>query len=216
MRCSTASTTTSRATSWSTAAHRIWFTDPRHAVIPFGPAIFPFLDHCSVLRLERNDRRAWVATRDHLRHRFAPRGAAVARREDALCRGRRTAAGAAARAARLSASAPTARVDHPAVLHTFGADHRGAASRDRGHVPRCGGQHRRVRRMASQRPGAADLCVLAAGRGDREPSVSRRLPTIAAVSAAPILIRSTSPPAAGSSIAPRPIGRAGIDAKRST
>ena len=43
--------------------HRIYFTDPRHAVIPFGPAIFPFLDHCSVLRLERNDRRAWVATR---------------------------------------------------------------------------------------------------------------------------------------------------------
>ena len=44
-------------------AHRIYFTDPRHPVIPFGPAIFPFLDHCSVLRLERNDRRAWVATR---------------------------------------------------------------------------------------------------------------------------------------------------------
>ncbi len=43
--------------------HRIYFTDPRHAVIPFGPAIFPFLDHCSVLRLERNDRRAWVASR---------------------------------------------------------------------------------------------------------------------------------------------------------
>src|SRR5260370_41048373 len=42
---------------------RIWFTDPRHPVIPFGPSIFPFLDHCSVLRLERNDRRAWVATR---------------------------------------------------------------------------------------------------------------------------------------------------------
>src|SRR5215472_15728948 len=43
--------------------HRIYFTDSRHPVIPFGPAIFPFLDHCSVLRLERNDRRAWVATR---------------------------------------------------------------------------------------------------------------------------------------------------------
>ena len=43
--------------------HRIYFTDPRHPVIPFGPAIFPFLEHCSVLRLKRNDRRAWVATR---------------------------------------------------------------------------------------------------------------------------------------------------------
>jgi sugar lactone lactonase YvrE len=44
-------------------AHRIWFADPRHAIIPFGPAIFPYLDHASVLRLARNDRRAWVATR---------------------------------------------------------------------------------------------------------------------------------------------------------
>src|SRR5215813_11691928 len=43
--------------------HRIYFTDPRHAVIPFGPSIFPFLDHCSVLRLERDDRRAWTASR---------------------------------------------------------------------------------------------------------------------------------------------------------
>ena len=43
--------------------HRIWFADPRHPVIPFGPAIFPYLDHASVLRLERNDRRAWVAAR---------------------------------------------------------------------------------------------------------------------------------------------------------
>src|SRR5262249_15591976 len=25
---------------------RIFFPDPRHAVIPFGPSIFPFLDHC--------------------------------------------------------------------------------------------------------------------------------------------------------------------------
>src|SRR5262249_32558393 len=37
---------------------RIFSPDPRHAVIPFGPSIFPFLDHCSVLRLERDDRRA--------------------------------------------------------------------------------------------------------------------------------------------------------------
>jgi len=43
--------------------HRVLFADPRHATIPFGPAIFPYLDHASVLRLERNDRRAWVATR---------------------------------------------------------------------------------------------------------------------------------------------------------
>ena len=38
----------------------------------------------------------------HLRYRFTPRGAVVAGREDALCRGRRTASGPAAGAARLS------------------------------------------------------------------------------------------------------------------
>src|SRR5215813_6150519 len=43
--------------------HRIWFTDPHHAVIPFGPQIFPMLEHQSVLRLERNERRAWTAQR---------------------------------------------------------------------------------------------------------------------------------------------------------
>ena len=43
--------------------HRIWFTDPHHPVIPFGPQIFPMLDHQSVLRFERNDRKAWTATR---------------------------------------------------------------------------------------------------------------------------------------------------------
>src|SRR5882762_8363426 len=41
--------------------HRIWFTDPVHPVIPFGPQIFPLLPHQSVLRLERNERRAWTA-----------------------------------------------------------------------------------------------------------------------------------------------------------
>src|SRR5499426_2225061 len=44
-------------------AHRIIFTDPHHPVIPFGPQIFPLLDHQSVLRLERNERRAWTAVR---------------------------------------------------------------------------------------------------------------------------------------------------------
>src|SRR5262250_1541745 len=43
--------------------HRIIFTDPHHPVIPFGPQIFPLLDHQSVLRLERNERRAWTAMR---------------------------------------------------------------------------------------------------------------------------------------------------------
>src|SRR5262249_14209661 len=43
--------------------HRIWFADPHHPVIPCRPQIFPLLPHQSVLRLERNERRAWTATR---------------------------------------------------------------------------------------------------------------------------------------------------------
>ena len=45
--------------------HRIWFTDPYHPVIPFGPQIFPLLEHQSVLRFERNDRRAKTARRGY-------------------------------------------------------------------------------------------------------------------------------------------------------
>src|SRR5215471_8301732 len=51
--------------------HRIWFADPHHPVMPFGPAIFPFLDHASVLaatqRPPRLDNRA-----HHLRYDLSP------------------------------------------------------------------------------------------------------------------------------------------------
>jgi gluconolactonase len=42
---------------------RVWFCDPYNPIPPYGPPIFPFLDHASILRLERNDRRAWELTR---------------------------------------------------------------------------------------------------------------------------------------------------------
>src|ERR1700756_1703072 len=86
-------------------AHRLYFTDPRHAVIPFGPAIFPFLDHASVLRLERNDRRAWVARRITY-DTVSPRAVLLSPDEDTLY---------------VADGDPAP----PAVLHTFGADHRG-------------------------------------------------------------------------------------------
>lgn len=31
---------------------RIWFTDPYNAIPPYGPRVFPFLDHQSILRLD--------------------------------------------------------------------------------------------------------------------------------------------------------------------
>jgi gluconolactonase len=104
-------------------AHRLYFTDPRHAIIPFGPAIFPFLDHCSVLRLERNDRRAWVATRVTF-DTISPRAVLLSPDEKTLY----VADGAKEGQARELRAYPLRddlTVDHAAVLHTFGADHRG-------------------------------------------------------------------------------------------
>jgi gluconolactonase len=106
-------------------AHRIYFTDPRHAVIPFGPAIFPFLDHCSVLRLERNDRRAWVATRVTY-DTVSPRAVLLAPDEATLYVADGEPKEGQARELRAYPLRPDGTVDHPAVLATFGRDFRGA------------------------------------------------------------------------------------------
>jgi len=104
--------------------HRIYFTDPRHAVIPFGPAIFPFLDHCSVLRLQRNDRRAWVASRVTY-DTVSPRAVLLAPDEATLYVADGEPREGQARELRAYPLRADGTVDHPAVLHTFGQDHRG-------------------------------------------------------------------------------------------
>jgi gluconolactonase len=104
--------------------HRIYFTDPRHPVIPFGPAIFPFLDHCSVLRLERNDRRAWVASRMTY-DTASPRAVLLSPDQETLY----VADGEPRRGERRELRAYSIRgdgaLDHPVVMHTFGTDYRG-------------------------------------------------------------------------------------------
>ena len=42
---------------------RVWIADPWNLQTPYGPAIYPFLEHASVLRLERDERRAWKLRR---------------------------------------------------------------------------------------------------------------------------------------------------------
>ncbi|MBI4194131.1 MAG: SMP-30/gluconolactonase/LRE family protein [Betaproteobacteria bacterium] len=42
---------------------RVWIADPYNAQAPYGPPVYPFLDHASVLRLERDERRAWKLKR---------------------------------------------------------------------------------------------------------------------------------------------------------
>src|SRR5499427_11153374 len=98
--------------------HRIYFTDPRHAAIPFGPAIFPFLDHCSVLRLERNDRRAWVANRV-IYDTISPRAVLLSPDETTFYVADGEAKEEQVRELRAYPLRPDGTVGHAAVLQTF-------------------------------------------------------------------------------------------------
>jgi gluconolactonase len=78
-----------------------------------------------VLRLERNDRRAWVATRITF-DTVSPRAVLLSPDEATLYVADGEAKEGQARELRAYPVRPDGMVDHPAVLHTFGADHRGA------------------------------------------------------------------------------------------
>ena len=63
---------------------RVWFTDPYNLVLPFGPdGIYPFLDHTSVLRMERGDGHAWALSRV-TRDSKGPRALALSPDENTL------------------------------------------------------------------------------------------------------------------------------------
>jgi gluconolactonase len=42
---------------------RVWIADAWNGTPPYGPPVYPFLDHASVLRLERDRRRTWKLER---------------------------------------------------------------------------------------------------------------------------------------------------------
>ena len=104
--------------------HRLWFTDPHHPVIPFGPQIFPLLDHQSVLRLERNERRAWTATRMTYDTK-SPRALLLSAAEDVLYVADGEPREGQGRELRAYPLRSDGSLDHHSVLHTFGKDHRG-------------------------------------------------------------------------------------------
>ena len=64
-------------------AGRVWFTDPHNAVAPYGPPVYPFLEHGSVLRLERGGDQAW-ALRRVTRDTREPRALALSADEQTL------------------------------------------------------------------------------------------------------------------------------------
>jgi sugar lactone lactonase YvrE len=104
--------------------NRIWFADPRHAVIPFGPAIFPYLDHASVLRFERNDRRAWVAKRITY-DTVSPRAVLLSPDEKTLYVADGEPHPEHRRELRAYPIGADGNMGHFALLQAFGADHRG-------------------------------------------------------------------------------------------
>ena len=102
---------------------RIWFADPHSTIYAFGPQIFPQLEHASVLRLERDERRAWTIKRITF-DTVAPRAIALSADEQTLY----VAEGDAKSAKRELRAYPVkadGTVGPFTVLHVFGADHRG-------------------------------------------------------------------------------------------
>jgi gluconolactonase len=105
------------------AKGRIWFADPHSTLYAFGPQIFPQLDHASVLRLERDERRAWTIKRITF-DTAAPRAVLLSADEKTLY----VAEGDAKSASRELRAYPVKEdgsVGPCRLLHVFGADHRG-------------------------------------------------------------------------------------------
>lgn len=105
-------------------AGRIWFADPHSATLAFGPQIFPALDHASVLRLEKNDRNAWVLRRITYDTK-APRAVLLSPDEKTLYVAEGEARAGFVRELRAYPVLDDGTVGSHIVLHSFGSDHRG-------------------------------------------------------------------------------------------
>jgi gluconolactonase len=103
---------------------RVWFSDPYHETPAFGPQIFPPLDHASVLRLERDERRAWVIRRITY-DTAAPRAVMLSADEGTLYVAEGDPGRNGPRELRAYPTRSDGSVGPYTVLHTFGADHRG-------------------------------------------------------------------------------------------
>jgi gluconolactonase len=124
---------------------RVWFSDPHHGVHAFGPQVFPPLDHASVLRLERDERRAWQIRRVTF-DTTVPRAVLLSADEKTLYVSEGDTTRSALRELRAYPVRADATVGPYEVLHTFGRDHRGAhrgieglCLAAGGHVIACGG-----------------------------------------------------------------------------
>ncbi|MDB5990052.1 MAG: hypothetical protein JWQ10_1455 [Herbaspirillum sp.] len=124
---------------------RIWFSDPYHGVPAFGPNVFPALDHASVMRIERDDRRAWVIRRMTFDTK-EPRAVLLSPDEKTLYVSEGSTANAAPRELRAYAIRADGTLGKARVFHTFGGDdfgaHRGIEGMcldSAGNIVACGG-----------------------------------------------------------------------------
>lgn len=128
---------------------RIWFADPHSELYAFGPQIFPKLDHASVLRLERDERKAWTIKRITF-DTAAPRAVLLSKDEKTLY----VAEGDLKSRARELRAYPVkadGSVGPCKVLFSFGNDHQGA--------------HRGIEGMCLDSDGNIVACAGAPGAG---------------------------------------------------
>jgi gluconolactonase len=103
---------------------RIWFSDPYNALRTRGPQMFPLLDHRSVLRLDRESPTREWALRRMTYDTTNPRGLALSPDERTLYVAESDEAADGKREVRAYPILEQG-LGPPAVLHTFGGDHRG-------------------------------------------------------------------------------------------
>jgi gluconolactonase len=105
---------------------RVWFTDAYHPMAPSGPQIFPFLDHCSVLRMAVSPR---PHTHWHIERMtfdtVSPRGLALSPDEKTLYVSETDNEPNGVRELRAYRVLDDGTLGGHIVLHTFGADERG-------------------------------------------------------------------------------------------
>ena len=107
------------------AAGRVWFCDPFHPIRVFGPALFPPLQHGSVLRLHRDDRRNWALRRITF-DTVSPRALALSADEKTLFVADGEVSSPNDRELRAYDVRPDGTVGKARVLHAFGSDRQGA------------------------------------------------------------------------------------------
>ena len=120
---------------------RVWFADPHNPTPPYGPPIYKFLDAGSVLRIERDERRAWKLKRVTCDTK-EPRAVLLSADEKTLYVAEGDQERGVPRELRVYAVEPDGSVGAFRVLHAFGANDRGIEGMcldGDGNVIACGG-----------------------------------------------------------------------------